>query len=255
MKNRTKWRAYSELAWTESILAPPDEYAEETEQLINVIHKHSKIEVKTLLHLGCGAGGNDYTFKKHYKVTGVDISKNMLEIARHLNPEVVYYHGDMRTIELGECFDAVTVPDSIGYMTTEKDLQSAIMTAQKHLKPGGVLLIVASIAEQFRQNNFVYTGSQGDTEITVFENDYVPEPTGTTYEAALVYLIRRKGKLEIYTDHHICGIFKLDTWLDLLKVAGFDYVTQINMDHAYDRFIAGEGKYPLLMLVCSEHFV
>ncbi|MFC1972548.1 class I SAM-dependent methyltransferase [Chloroflexota bacterium] len=113
MKHRTKWRAYSELAWTEPIIAPPEEYTEETEQYSKAIKEHSKIEVRTLFHLGCGAGGNDYTFKKHYNVTGVDISENMLEIARRLNPEVVYYHGDMRTIELGECFDAVAVPDSI----------------------------------------------------------------------------------------------------------------------------------------------
>jgi SAM-dependent methyltransferase len=218
----------------------------------NVIGKHAKIEVETLLHLGCGAGGNDHTFKKHYKVTGVDISENMLEIARRLNPEVVYYHGDMRSIELGECFDAVAIPDSIGYMTTEKKLRSAIITGQKHLKPGGVLLIVANIREEFRENNFVYTGSRGDVEITVFENNYIPEPAGTTYEATLIYLIRRKGELEIHTDCHTIGIFKLETWLDLLKEVGFDNVNQISMDHTYDHFIAGEGKYPRLIFVCRK---
>jgi len=140
MKNIDGWLAYSDLAWVEPIIAPPEEYLEETEQYCKVIKEHSKIGVKTLLHLGCGAGGNDYTFKRHYKVTGVDISKNMLEIARRLNPELVYYHGDMRTIELDECFDAVVVPDSIDYMKTENELHSAMMTARKHLKPGGLLL-------------------------------------------------------------------------------------------------------------------
>jgi len=40
------------------------------------------------------------------------------------------------------------------------------------LKPGGVLLIVANIKEEFRENNFVYTGSKGDVEVTIFENNY-----------------------------------------------------------------------------------
>jgi len=57
MENINKWLAYNELAWTEPIIAPPEEYAEETEQYIKVIKEHSKIEVKTLLHIGCGAGG------------------------------------------------------------------------------------------------------------------------------------------------------------------------------------------------------
>jgi trans-aconitate methyltransferase len=116
-----KWRAYSELAWTESIIAPPDDYVEETEPYIKAIKQHSKIKVKTLLHLGCGAGGNDYVFKKYFKVTGVDISEDMLKIARNRNPEVVYHCSDMRTIRLTESFDAVAIPDSIGYMTTIKD--------------------------------------------------------------------------------------------------------------------------------------
>jgi SAM-dependent methyltransferase len=252
MKNRYKWRAYSELAWTEPIIAQPDDYAKDTELFSNVIKEHSKIEVKTLLHLGCGAGGNDYTFKEYFKLTGVDVSENMLEIARRINPEAVYYHGDMRTIELGECFDAVAVPDSIGYMTTEKELRRAIVTGQNHLKPGGVLLIVANIREEFRENNFVYTGSKGDLEITVFENNHIPNPAGTTYEATFIYLIRRRGKLEIHTDCHTMGIFKLETWLDLLKEMGFDDVNQIKMEHSYDRFLLGEGKYPLLMLVCGK---
>jgi SAM-dependent methyltransferase len=247
-----EWLAYNELAWTETILAPPDEYEETTEPLINAIREHSVNEVETLLHLGCGAGGNDYIFRRYYQVTGIDISEKMLEIARELNPEAVYYHGDMRTIELGELFDVVVAPESIDYMKTEDELYSAIMTAQKHLKPGGLFLVVANIAERFSQNNFVYTGSRDDIEITLFENNYIPPYPGTTYEATLVYLIRRNGKLEIYTDHHVLGLFKLETWLDLLKKAGFDTNKQISMDHAYDRFMVGEGKYPRSMFVCRK---
>ena len=252
MKNRIKWRAYSDLAWTEQIIAPPDEYTEETELLVNAIKEHSVNEVKTLLHLGCGAGGNDYIFKRNHNVTGVDISEKMLEIARDLNPEAVYHHGDMRSIELDYFFDAVVGPESIDYMRTENDLYSAMMTAQKHLKPGGVFLVVANIVERFSRNNFVYTGSLEDIEITLFENNYIPSYPGTTYEATLVYLIRRKDKLQIYSDHHILGLFKLETWLDLLKTAGFDIVNQISIDHTYDRFITGEGNYPRLMFVCRK---
>ena len=252
MNRRTKWLAYSDLAWTEHIIAPPDECTEETELLVNTIKQHSKIEIKTLLHLGCGAGSNDYVFKRYYQVTGVDISEKMLEIARDLNPEAVYHHGDMRTIELGQFFDAVVAPESIDYMRTENDLYSAMMTAQKHLKPDGIFLVVANTAERFNRNNFVYTGSRDDIEVTLFENNYIPPYSGTTYEATLVYLIRRKDKLEIYTDRHILGLFKLETWFDLLNKAGFDTINQMSMDHAYDRFIVGEGKYPRSMFVCSK---
>jgi SAM-dependent methyltransferase len=220
--------------------------------LVKAIKDHSSDEIKKLLHLGCGAGGNDSTFKKYFWVTGVDISQRMLDIARKVNPEITYYDGDMRNIELGECFDAVVVPDSIDYMRTEEELFNVMVTAKKHLRPGGKLLIVAHPAERFSQNNFVYTGSNQDTEIIVFENNYVPTPPGTGYEATLVYLIRHKGKLEIYTDRHFLGLFKLQTWLDLFDRAGFDNLVKTDLDHVYDRFVANDGNYPQLIFICTK---
>ncbi len=252
MKNETNWLAYNDLAWTDQIISGPDDYAEETELLVKAIKEHASCEIKTLLHLGCGAGFNDNIFKRHFKVTGVDISHGMLDVARKVNPEIIYHHGDMRTIELGECFDVVIIPDSIDYMRTEDELFSVMLTANKHLKPGGMLLIVAHPAERFSQNNFVYSGSNKDVEITLFENNYIPDSSETGYEATLIYLIRRHGKLEIYTDRHLLGLFKLQRWLDLFNQAGFENLVQINMDHTYDRFIMGEGKYPQLVFICSK---
>jgi len=65
--------------------------------------------------------------------------------------------------------------------------------------------------------------------------------------------LRRKGILEIYTDRHVLGLFKLKTWLRLLKRAGFDIINQLDMDHGYDQYIAGEGQYSRLMFVCEKN--
>lgn len=93
---------YNDLAWTEPIISLPEEYAEETELFSKIVKEHSKNETGTLLHFGCDTGGNDYTFKKHFNVDRVDISEDMLEITRKLNPEITYFYGDMRTIRLLE---------------------------------------------------------------------------------------------------------------------------------------------------------
>lgn len=251
---KNKYSSYNELAWTEEIIALPDDYSEETENYVKAIKDNSGRELKTLLHLGCGAGGHDYTFKKYFKVTGIDISKEMLKIARKRNPEVIYHCGDMRNLGLKESFDVVVIPDSIGYMTTFRDLEKVVSVAYKHLNPGGILLVVAHTAEDFKENNFVYTGFKGDTEITIFENNYISDKSETIYEATLIYLIRRKGKLRIYTDCHKIGIFKIKNWLDLFKKTGFLRVKQIKMEHLYDRFILKEGKYILKAFFCVKPF-
>ena len=250
MKNsseKDEQRLYSDLAWTWPIISPVEDYIEETELFSKLIKKHSRIEVKTLLHLGCGGGHNDYTFKKHFKVISVDISEDMLSLAKKLNSEVNYKYGDMRTIQLEEKYGGVAILDSINYIKTVEDLQRTFITTYEHLKPGGVFLtFVEQIAGQFKQNNTTYsTYSQGDVEITFIENYYDPDPTDTSYEATFIYLIRVGGKLEIHNDRHLCGIFKLETWLKLLKEIGFK-VIQNKFEHS--TFIKGES-YPILICI------
>jgi SAM-dependent methyltransferase len=217
-------RLYSDLAWTWPIISTLEHYIEETEFFCNVIRGQSRISVKTLLHLGCGGGHNDYTLKKYFQVTGVDISPGMLELAKKLNPEGNYIIGDMRSVRLDNTFDAVVAIDSIAYMVTVEDLQGMFATAFSHLKPGGVFLfVVEETIDDFKQNKTTsYTNCRGDVEITFIENLYDPDPSDTSYEATFIYLIRRKGNLEIHTDRHLCGVFRLNILIDLLREIGFE---------------------------------
>lgn len=250
---KIEYQAYGDLAWTETIVAPPEKYIEETEPLCTIIKEQSALEVKTLLHLGCGAGGNDYTFKQHFSVTGVDISDDMLKIARDINPGVRYIQGDMRNVKLMKHFDAIVIPDSIDYMVTIDDLRKTIKTAHNHLKQGGLLVITASIKEEFRENNFVYSGKKGNTEITIFENNYIPEPDSSTYESTIVYLIRKNGKLELYSDQHILGLFELKTWVEVFRENGFEVSYQRAAD-SYTEYIMEDGEYPRFLFICKKTF-
>ena len=247
LSGKNERRLYSDLAWTWPIISPVKDYMEETELFSKLIREYSKIEVKTLLHLGCGGGHNDYAFKKHFKVTSLDISEDMLTLAKKLNPEVNYHHGDMRTVRLEERFDAVITLDSINYIKTVENLQRTFITAYEHLKPGGAFLtLVEQIAGQFKQNNTMHsTHFQGDVEITFIENYYDPDLADTNYEATFIYLIRVGGKLEVHTDRHLCGIFKLETWLGFLKATGFE-VKQVKFTHS--TFAEGES-YPMLICI------
>lgn len=248
---RSRWAAYGDLAWTDTVVSSPEEARQETEYFCELIRSNSRIEVKTLLHLGCGAGMNDFTFKREFDVTGVDVSEGMLEIARKLNPEVRYIRGDMRDLSLEETFDAVAIPDSIGYMTKERDLQKAISTAKDHLKPGGVLLIVALVSEDFMGNNFAYAGSEGDLQVTIFENNQRCWSNPAMYEAVLVYLIRRKGEMVVISDRHEQGLFPSTAWFSLLGDLGLE-VRESVMKDSYDDFILGDGRYHLRLFICRR---
>ena len=242
------WISYNELAWTEDWLADPSEYEDEVMVYVDLIKRASAEPPGTLLHLGCGAGGHDRTLKKHFTVTGVDLSRGMLDKARAVHPDIEYFEGDMRTFRSNRKFDAVVIPDSIDYMASRDDLRLAIQTAAAHLETGGVLLVVGKTEETFRNNNFAYTGEKDGVQVTLLENNFINPFHPNTYEATLVYLIRERGELSIHTDHHLLGLFPRATWEAVFNDAGLSMQIE-NLDGIYDRYLLGDGEYPLTVFI------
>ena len=216
-------RMYTDLAWAWPIISPPEDYTGEAERFRSAIVKRSKIPVNTLLDMGCGGGHNDFHLKRHFQVTGTDISTGMLENARRLNPDVDYQIGDMRTAGLGKEFDAVIIADSIMYMLSEEDLLAAFRTAFAHLKPGGIFCTYAEeLKATFSTGTYSHRpmGLPG-SEITLIEHKWDPDPLDTSFEFLFLFLIRDGPIMRVETDRHTCGLFPLATWKRLLGEAGF----------------------------------
>ncbi len=107
----------------------------------------------TLLDLGCGTGKHALEVARQgISVTGIDMSQTMLAMGkkelqqeslaalpRILLPQL--QHGDVRSIRLGQTFDAVTsLFHVMSYQNTEEDMLAALETAKSHLNPGGIFL-------------------------------------------------------------------------------------------------------------------
>jgi len=226
-RSRDERRLYGDLAWTWPIVSPPARYVREARELRRMIRSRAPA-ARMLLHLGCGGGHLDKTLKASFAVTGVDLSPRMLALAHRLNPEVSYRVGDMRTVRLRRTFDAVVIADSVAYMQTERDLRAAFRTAFAHLAPGGVFItFVERTPATFRQDATTrLVERRGDLEIVLIENQHDPDSADTTYESTFVYLIRRRGRLQVETDRHRLGLFPLPLWRRLLRETGFR-VTQV----------------------------
>jgi ubiquinone/menaquinone biosynthesis C-methylase UbiE len=244
----SSWLAYNDLAWTEDWLADPEEYEVEAGTHVDLIRQYAAGTPRTLLHLGSGAGGLDRVFKRHFAVTGVDLSRGMLARARAMHPDIEYIEGDMRSIRLGRTFDVVSIPDSIDYMVSRDDLDKAIGTAVAHLKPGGIVLVLGKTAEMFRNNNFAYAGEKDGVHVTLLENNHVDPRRSETYEAVLVYLIRRDGELDIQVDRHTLGLFPQAYWEKVFRNHGLR-LTQTTLEGTYDAHLLAEGKYTVHVFV------
>ncbi len=223
MSARDARRLYGDLAWLWPIISPPEDYVAEGEHIARLIADDADGQARMLLDLGCGGGHFMATLKRHFDVTGVDVSPCMLELSRGLNPDCAHVEGDMREVRLGRTFDAVFIGDSVEYMLTEADLRAAFQTAWDHLRPGGALAVgLGTTAESFTQNRTTVSTHRADgVDISFVENDYDPDASDTQYESTFVYLVRRAGEQEIHTDHHLSGLFPRGTWYRLLNDVGF----------------------------------
>ncbi len=155
----TDYSLYQELASWWPLISPPGEYAADAAAIAALFD--SAGPVRTVLDLGSGGGHVALHLKDRLSVTLVDLSEQMLEVSRKLNPDCVHVHGDMRTVRLGELFDAVLVHDAIDYVTTQQDLRLVIDTAFAHCRPGGMAVFAPDhTAETFRPGSGEGGGSE-----------------------------------------------------------------------------------------------
>ena len=216
-------RLYHELASWFHLLTDPADYAEEAAFYLRVLTEALGAPPGTLLELGSGGGCMASHYKRHIRATLTDLSPDMLALSQTINPECEHLQGDMRTLRLGRVFDAVLVHDAVLYLTTEDDLQQAIVTAYAHVRPGGV----AVFAPDHVRENFVprtqHGGHDGDgraLRYLAWVTD--PDSSDTTYQVDYAYLLHEDGKpMRVEHDRHIEGLFGREDWLRLLAGAGF----------------------------------
>ncbi len=220
-------RLYSDLAPWFHLLTHPSDYADEANHIVRVVDATVEGRAETLLELGSGGGNNASHLKQRFSCTLTDISPEMLELSRTLNPECEHIQGDMRTLRLGSVFDAVLVHDAIAYITTEDDLRAVFETIAVHLRPGGIAVLVPDTTRERFATGTQHGGHDGDDgrSLRYLEWDHDPDPDDTTYEVEFVVVLMKEGReIRVEHDHHTCGVFPEAVWHRLIADAGLDLV-------------------------------
>jgi SAM-dependent methyltransferase len=222
-----EYRVYSDLAEWWPLISPPEDYAQEAAHLADVFDS-AAAGVREVLDLGSGGGGVAVHLKRRLALTLVDLSEEMLDVSRRLNPECEHIRGDMRTIRLGRTFDGVLVHDAIDYMTTQDDLRQVIETAFAHCRPGGLAAFVPDhVADGFKAITGRGGGSDGSGRQASFEEwTWDPDPADDWVQAEYEFLLQSADStVQVVRETHRLGAFSRATWLRLLADAGFQTVT------------------------------
>ncbi len=240
---------YTELASFWPLISPVEEYAGEAAEFARVLSR-ALPGARTLLELGSGGGHNGYYLKHRFELLLTDLSAEMVEASKRLNPGCDHLIGDMRTLRLGRTFDAVFVHDAIHYMTTEEDLAAAITTAAQHCRPGGVALFVPDVTtESFAPGSSCDGHDAPDGRgVRYLEWTYDADPTDSFASTHFAFIVREAdGTMRTLSETHDFGLFPEATWVRLLGEAGFEtevVVEETDEERPPRRMFLGRRRQP-----------
>ncbi len=117
------------------------DYEAESAQLAEIVTAHNP-DATTLLDVACGTGGHLVHLQDRFECQGIDLSAEMIEVARAKLPDTTLHVGDMTEFDLGTRFDAVICMFSaVGHLKTVDRLDAAIARMAVHLAPRGILAV------------------------------------------------------------------------------------------------------------------
>jgi ubiquinone/menaquinone biosynthesis C-methylase UbiE len=144
------------------------DYRLESQALDSLARRLVRSRGRAWLDVACGTGRHLSYLRRHYAVTGVDLSREMLRVAHRRLPGVRLILGDMRSFRLDERFDVVScLFSAIGHLKTERDLATTFANFARHLKPGGVTIVEPWIDPAEFRSGYVHLLTQKSPSVTV----------------------------------------------------------------------------------------
>lgn len=213
---------YKELADYYDLIYHWKDYKVEASNIKDLIKKYKVSDGNYLLDAGCGTGMHIKYLKDDFSCTGIDINKEMVQVAKSKVNDVIFKQGDMIDFNLKTSFDVILcLFSSIGYVKTYSNLEKTIKNFEKHLKKGGVLII-----EPWFTKSTFWAGKPGmttydgkDVKIARLNTTKVE---GDLSIMEMHYLIAERNEdIRHFVDIHELCLFETERMLKYLEDANF----------------------------------
>ena len=223
-------------------------YHEMYKQLLNYDEEHrfydsvlKKYDRHSILEIGCGSGMLARRFLKDgYDYTGLDLSNEMLDIARSEVKTDKFVQGDMRNLSINRQYDSVLITGrSIAYNIENEEVLNTFTGIHKVLKNNGLLIFDFFEADGVMHdlNDFEQEIKVGNKRIHRMSQLKKNLKTGWTWDWIAQYTIEENGKTEVHDDFATLRAFTKDEIRLFLKLSGFK-VKRVMEDRKIVSFIA-----------------
>lgn len=201
-------KAYSGLACVYDYLLCGVDYGAWADYLEEIFVRFRIQPCRDILDLACGTGSSTFPWaKRGYRVHGVDISEEMLAIARQRaresDPAVTFCRQDMRSLQLPFQTDVIVLyQDGLNYLLTAEDLKKALRSIRTVLRPGGFFIFNLNLVEKLPASETPEVAWLEDEEITLIWESSL-DPAQKIWSIKLTaFLLREKGLYERIQEEH-----------------------------------------------------
>lgn len=185
-------------------------YQRESEVLIEKI-KMRKPDAKTILDICCGTAEHHKYLKNEFKIDGIDLNEEFINIAKNKNPNCRYHIADMVDFELDKQYDIlICLFSSIGYVKTFERLTSTLKCFNKHLKNGGLIIIEPWLTPENWYNGKIHMQIYERDDLKIYRMNR-SESNGNLSVLHFHYLLgSSKRGVEHFEEKHELGLFTKD---------------------------------------------
>ena len=197
-----------------------------------IIEREYRGRPELVLDLCSGTGSMTLELaRRGYDMTGVDLSAEMLDIAREraeregLSDKMLWLCQDMRELELYGTVDvAVSCLDSINHLTSSADLSRCLSLVHNYLIPNGIFIFDVNGKYKFEN---IYASSTYAMEekgsVCIWQNDYNPKTKLCDFYIT-VFSEQADGRYARYDDAQRERMYTLSTLRRRLESAGFEFI-------------------------------
>lgn len=177
------------------------------------------------LDVGCGGGWFTRAFQKAgYKMTGLDVSVQMLDYAQEQSMKegvrIEYVLGDISKMKLPARFDFCTaINDCVNYIPKTK-LSAAFRNVRNALKSNGIFLFDISSRRKFKEK-IANTVCADDREEVTYLSFNREEEESVVMDVTL-FVKDEKGKFDRFDETHRQYIYEEEEILCCLRENGFE---------------------------------
>ena len=194
---------------------------------IEQIIKNENAQVKNILELACGTGNITIPLaKKNYDIAGIDISDEMLNVARSKGEEqgidLVLLEQDISELD----FDVTNLDcvlcacDGFNYITYDEDLMNVFSKTHELLKEEGIFIF--DISSFYKLSTVLGDNMYGENreDISYMWQNYFDDEQNLVEMELTFFVADENGKYDKHEERHLQRAYTEEI-LDMLEEVGF----------------------------------